>query len=274
MIRARGKTSILPMPQARRHTYHFLDYAKEFKTVYLDTEIDMSAVKQRRSERAAAGERISYLVYLIEAISRILQKYPEANASVKHGLIPKVAVYSNISAKFTMDKSIGGSRVVLSGLIADSDQKSLEEMQRVIEYYRDRDVDDIAEFNGVRKLQSLPMWLGKIAYRLAMGKLENRDKLQGTFTITSLGHRPIQAFYPIISNTLCFGVGTTQDKPVAIASQIVIRPIMKLSLAFDHRAIDGALAADILAEVKEFLEFHASSIQTNNEEKEVSFIGS
>jgi pyruvate/2-oxoglutarate dehydrogenase complex dihydrolipoamide acyltransferase (E2) component len=274
MYRARGKTSIFPMPQARRHTYHFLDYAKEFKAVYLDTEIDMTVIKQRRADSRADGERISYLVYLIEAISRILQSYPEANTSVKHGLIPKVAVYSSVSAKFTMDKSIEGRRVVLSGLIADSDQKSVKEMQKVIEYYRDREVDDIAEFKGVRKLQSLPMWLGKIAYRLAMGNLESRDKLQGTFTITSLGHRPIQAFYPIISNTLCFGVGTIEDKPVAIASQIVIRPMMKLSLAFDHRAIDGALAADILAEVKEFLELNSSSIQNNNEEKEVSFIGS
>lgn len=274
MVRARGKTSIFPMPKARRHTYHFLDYAKEFKAVYLDTEIDMSVIKQRRAERTITGERISYIVYLIEAISRILQRYPEANASVKDGLIPKVAVYSNVSAKFTLDKSIGGSRVVLSGLIADSDQKSVEEMQQVIDYYRDKEVNDIAEFNGVRKLQSLPMWLGKIAYRLAMGNLASRDKLQGTFTITSLGHRPIQAFYPIISNTLCFGVGTIEDKPVAIASQIVIRPMMKLSLAFDHRAIDGALAADILADVKEFLELNSASIQKNIEEKEVSFIGS
>ncbi|MCZ8513154.1 2-oxo acid dehydrogenase subunit E2 [Paenibacillus filicis] len=267
------KPAIIALPKARRHTYYFLNYADEFKSVYLDTEIDMSEVKRRRDKLKLSGHRISYIVFLIEAISRVIRLYPEANSSVKHGMIPQMAVYHRIAAKFTLDKTMDGRRFVMSGIIPDSDQMPLEGMQKMIEYYRDTEADEITEFANVRKLQSMPLWLGRWIYRLAMGNLSRRAKLQGTFTITSLGHRPIQAFYPIISNTLCFGVGAIEDKPVVMAGQIAIRPMMKLSLAFDHRAIDGALAADILTEVKKVLEFASESDEASTQGEEVTPVG-
>lgn len=263
MKSAEVKPESFVLPKSRRHTYYFLNYADEYKAVYLDTEIDISAVKSRRDKLKSNGQRISYIVFLIEAISRVIRRYPEANSSVMHGLIPQMAIYPCITAKFTIDKTIDGRRVVMAGVIPESDHLSLDGMQKIIDYYRDTDAADIAEFANVRKLQSLPMWLGRWMYRLAMGNFTRRAKLQGTFTITSLGHRPIQSFYPIISNTLCFGVGSIEEKPVVIDGQIVIRSMMKLSLAFDHRAIDGALAADILAEVKESLEFASESNEEN-----------
>lgn len=264
---------LFPLPNARRHTYHFLNYAREFRSVYIDTEIDMSAVIRRRNERKAAGMRISYVAFLIEAIARAIRLHPEANVVVKNGFRPKIAHYSNIDAKFTVDKTIDGQRVVMSGLIPNADATPVEEMQKIIEYYRDRDASEISEFANVRKLQSLPAWLGSLGYRLAMGKLGGRPKLQGTFSITSLGHRPIQAFYPIISNTLCFGVGAIEDKPAALEGRIVIRPMMRLGLAFDHRAIDGALAADILGEVKQLLELGRNEVDSKSKEEEVSLVG-
>jgi pyruvate/2-oxoglutarate dehydrogenase complex dihydrolipoamide acyltransferase (E2) component len=246
--------SIFAIPRARRHTYYFLNGAAEFKPVYLDTEIDMSEVRRRRESLKSAGHRISYIAFLIEAISQVLRRYPEANSSVKHGWTPRMAVYPRVAAKFTLDKTVDGRRVVMSGLIPDSDSLPLEGLQKTIDYYRDTEAGRIAEFAQVRKLQALPLWAGRWIYRLAMGSLARRAKLQGTFTITSLGHRPIQAFYPMISNTLCFGAGATEDRAVVRNGQIAVRPLMKLSLVFDHRAIDGALAADILTEVKQALE--------------------
>lgn len=270
---AGSNISVSPLPNARRHTYHFLHYAREFRSVYIDTEVDMSAVMRRRERRKAAGERISYVAFLIEGIAQAIRVHPEANVVVSGGVAPKLARYTDIDAKFTVDKTIGGHRVVLSGWIPNADTMPLVEMQKLIEYYRDREASDIRELANVRKLQSLPVWLGSLLYRLAMGKLAARPKLQGTFSITSLGHRPVQTFYPLISNTLCFGVGAIEDKPTAVEGDIVIRPMMRLGLAFDHRAIDGALAADLLADVKRRLERGGDGMDSNSKEEEVSLVG-
>ena len=248
------KPQIVPLPGLRRHTYHYLMYASQFKAVALDTEVDISRLLERKERWKERGQRIGYVAFLIEAISRVLRDYPEANVSLKGGIRPKLAVFPEITAKFMMNKRVNGEQIVLSGIITESDQKQVDEIQGTINYFSQNEVEELQELKGVRLLQSLPVWLGRWMYRLAMGNLSKRNQLQGTFAISSLGQQPVQAFYPIISNTLCFGMGTAEQRPVVIDGQIAIRPIMKLSLVFDHRAIDGALAAEILGRVKRQVE--------------------
>ncbi|TMN20878.1 2-oxo acid dehydrogenase subunit E2 [Lentibacillus cibarius] len=221
----------------------------------MDTEIDFTAVKNvRQHQLQKNGMKISYIAFIIYSISRILQQYPEANSAVRHSLFPKIAWYNKIQAKFTMDSYIDQTRVVLSGLIPEADQLNLNDIQKKIGYYRDHSFEEVDEFKPIRKLQSLPLGIGQWIYNKTIKNFSKREKLQGTFTVTSLGHKPIQSFYPIISSTTCFGVGSIQKKPIVVEDDIQIRPMMTLSLAFDHRAIDGAIAADILADVKSHLE--------------------
>jgi pyruvate dehydrogenase E2 component (dihydrolipoamide acetyltransferase) len=83
------------------------------------------------------------------------------------------------------------------------------------------------------------------------------DQLKGsTFTISNLGMFAIDAFTPIINQpeSAILGVGRIQDKPVAVNGALEIRPMMTLSLSFDHRAMDGAPAAAFLTELKQVLE--------------------
>ena len=61
---------------------------------------------------------------------------------------------------------------------------------------------------------------------------------------------------PSYHQRLSFGVGAIQRTPVVIDNEILIRPMMGLTLSFDHRAIDGAMAADILRDVKAGLEHY------------------
>ncbi len=78
----------------------------------------------------------------------------------------------------------------------------------------------------------------------------------GTFTITSLGPLDVDAFTPVINypEAAILGVGRIAPKPVVCKDQIVARKMMTLSLAFDHRIIDGAPAARFLKTVKELIE--------------------
>jgi pyruvate dehydrogenase E2 component (dihydrolipoamide acetyltransferase) len=78
----------------------------------------------------------------------------------------------------------------------------------------------------------------------------------GTFTISNLGMYAVDVFTPIINQpeSAILGVGRIVEKAVGVNGQIVLRPMMTLSLSFDHRLIDGAPAAAFLTDLKRMLE--------------------
>jgi pyruvate dehydrogenase E2 component (dihydrolipoamide acetyltransferase) len=92
--------------------------------------------------------------------------------------------------------------------------------------------------------------------RARAGKSLPDDLTGGTFTITNLGMYEVDAFTPIINlpEAAILGAGRIQSKPVVHDGQIVIREMWTLSLAFDHRLVDGAPAARFLQRIKHLVE--------------------
>jgi pyruvate dehydrogenase E2 component (dihydrolipoamide acetyltransferase) len=92
--------------------------------------------------------------------------------------------------------------------------------------------------------------------RARSGKLQQGDLDGGTFTISNLGMFGIERFIAVLNppQAAILAVGSTEDKPVVIDGQVVVRPRMELTLTCDHRAIDGATGAQFLGDVKAFLE--------------------
>lgn len=247
------------LPPARRPTYYFLQHAKRFSPVYLSMDVDMGAIKQDRQDRVRLGQsRLSYISYVISVVARVLRNHPEANCSVGHALLPRFARHEDVHAKFTVDKLVDGERVVGVGVVQHADRAPLEEIQARIEELRDGDFQTSDAFANARTLQRLPLGLGQWLYSTALSNLRRRERLQGTFMVTSVGHRPIQSFFPISSSTLCFGLGAIIPRPIVRDGAITTAEIMTLSMVFDHSAIDGAPAADILTEVKNGLEAGAA----------------
>jgi len=112
----------------------------------------------------------------------------------------------------------------------------------------------------VRDAARRPLWeiagaLNDLVDRARAGRL-TPDDFGGTFTITSLGKYGVEGFTPIVNppEVAILGVGAIQPKPVAVDGTVVVRQRLTLSLAFDHRATDGAPAAEFLARVREALE--------------------
>ncbi|EIW20102.1 MULTISPECIES: dihydrolipoamide acetyltransferase family protein [Pelosinus] len=96
----------------------------------------------------------------------------------------------------------------------------------------------------------------ELATQAKEGKLLPDEMSGGTFTVTNLGMYGIDTFSPIVNapEVCILGVGQLQDKVVAKAGEMIIQPRMSLSLSFDHRAVDGAQAAEFLRRIKELLE--------------------
>ena len=88
------------------------------------------------------------------------------------------------------------------------------------------------------------------------GKLQQTDLEGGTFTISNLGMYGIEQFIAVLNppQVAILAVGAIEEKPVVTDGDLEIRPMMSLTLTCDHRAIDGAVAAEFLGTVRTLLE--------------------
>jgi pyruvate/2-oxoglutarate dehydrogenase complex dihydrolipoamide acyltransferase (E2) component len=253
-------TRTAPVPHARRHTLRFLEYAREFSPVFLDSEVDMTAIREHRALARQRGRRYSWITYLLHTAGRVLEAHPEANSAMRGRLRPRLARYRSVDAKVALDKSLGGHRVVLAAILPGVHRATLDDIQRQVDHYRDGTPATMPEFRGTRALQRLPWPLGAAAFRAATRPLGSRTGRMGTLAVSSLGHTAVDGFQSVGGTTITLGMGRTTDRPVVRGGQVAVAPVMRLSLAFDHRVIDGAEAADVLTALREGLESFARGL--------------
>ncbi|MCY9673891.1 2-oxo acid dehydrogenase subunit E2 [Bacillus pumilus] len=195
--------------------------------VTLTSEIDMTKTKEVRQQLLPAieketGYRLSFTEIIIHAVSHVLTRHPQINMTFEQNEL-----------HFHEDVHIGLAVAVKDGLmvpvISHANQKGLKQLTK--------EAKEIGR--NARDQKLLP------------------DQLKGsTFTISNLGMYAIDTFTPIINQpeVAILGVGRIQDKPVAVDGEIQVRPMMGVSLSFDHRVVDGAPAAAFLTDLKKVLE--------------------
>lgn len=238
-------------PWQRKHTLLFSEHAWTYRPVVLEAEIDMTQVIQHRQN---SSTKISYLAYFIQALSKVLLEFPQANSILVGKLFPRLIPLESINAKFTLDKTLYGQRMVVSAIIPQANLLPIEQIQNNIDYFKSHKFETCPEFKPIQMLQKLPLPLGKLLFNYAMRKAKIKSKVQGSFTVTSLGGRNISRFVPLSGSTLTLGVADITAKTCIKDGQIIISDCTNLTLVFDHRVLDGAIAAEILSKLKHDLE--------------------
>lgn len=190
-------------------------------------EIDVTKlVEFRKSQKAKLEEKgikLTYLPFIVKAVTMAIKDYPIFNASFDHE--SEEIVYKDFV-------NIGVAVDTPDGLIVpnvkNADQKSIVTLAKEIEA------------------------LGA-ATRARTVKLEELQN--GTFSITNYGTTGIKLGTPVIKHPelAILGIGSIYRKPVVEGDQIVIRDVLPLSLSIDHRVIDGADGGRFLLKVKELL---------------------
>lgn len=107
-----------------------------------------------------------------------------------------------------------------------------------------------------KTLSEISVLSKELVEKARQDRLSLSDVMNGTFTVTNLGIYDVDAFTPIVNppQTGILGVGRIREKPVVENGEITIRPVVTLSLSFDHRVVDGVPAARFLQRIKKLLE--------------------
>jgi 2-oxoglutarate dehydrogenase E2 component (dihydrolipoamide succinyltransferase) len=223
-----AKTRIEPMSTMRiKIAEHMVLSKRTSPHVTTVHRVDMTKVARLREKykeqfRSNYGFSLTYLPFIARASVTALRQFPLLNASIDGNNI----VYHN---EIHIGIAVSLENGLIVPVIRNADEKNILGLQRAV-------VD--------------------LAARARSRQLKPEEVVGGTFSITNFGSYGSLMGTPVINQpqVAILGVGTVDKTPVVIDDAIAIRSICHLSLSFDHRLVDGALADQFMTKVKQVLE--------------------
>jgi pyruvate dehydrogenase E2 component (dihydrolipoamide acetyltransferase) len=217
----------VPMSVMRKKiAEHMIASRRTSAHVHSVFEVNFHRVAQIREAKKAeyerAGAKLTYLSFILKAAVDALRAVPIVNASVDGDTI----VYHkaiNVGIAVALDWGL------IVPVVKNADEKNLLGLSRAV---------------------------ADLANRARSKQLKPDEVAGGTFTITNPGVFGALFGMPIINQpqVAILGVGAVEKRPVVVDDAIGIRPMAYLSLGYDHRIIDGAVADEFLSHVKKILE--------------------
>lgn len=219
---------VVPMSMLRRRIAERLVQARQTAALLTTfNEIDMSSVIELRKQYRDAfekryGSKLGFMSFFVKAAVESLQAFPAINAEIRGDDI----VYHNY---YDIGIAVGGGKGLVVPVLRDADTMSFAQIEMAI-----------ADFG--RRAQA--------------NKLELHELQGGTFTISNGGVYGSMLSTPIINppQSGILGLHAINERPIALAGQVVIRPMMYIALTYDHRLVDGREAVSFLKRIKEVME--------------------
>ncbi|TVZ84072.1 2-oxo acid dehydrogenase subunit E2 [Aeribacillus composti] len=183
-------------------------------------------VQHRQSVKSFAEEeaiKLTYLAYVVKALTIVLKKYPQLNASF-HEEREEIILKKQYHIGFAADTDRG----LVVPVIRHADQKTLFQIAKEIH---------------------------ELSLKARDGSIQADEMTGSTCTISNIGSADGAWFTPIINHpqSCILGIGRIEKKTVVVDDSIEIASMMALSLSYDHRIMDGVLAQKALNELKKYL---------------------
>jgi 2-oxoglutarate dehydrogenase E2 component (dihydrolipoamide succinyltransferase) len=190
-------------------------------------EVDMKPVMDLRSKYKEVfekkhGVKLGFMGFFTKAVTHALKEIPAVNAEIDGTDV----IYKNYAH---IGVAVGTDKGLVVPVVREADRMSIAEIEKEI---------------------------GRLGVAARDGKLSVADMQGGTFTISNGGVYGSLMSTPILNapQSGILGMHKIQERPVVVAGQVVVRPMMYLALSYDHRIVDGKEAVTFLVRVKETLE--------------------
>lgn len=183
------------------------------------TELEAFRLKERKRREGQPGGNLTLLPFVMKAVTSLLRKYPMFNASLDP--FREEIVYKKF---YNLGFAADTPRGLIVPVVKATDRQSIMDISASIV---------------------------ELATKGRDGAIEPGDMQHGTFTITNVGPIGGTGLIPTINypEVAILGMGRSQEKPVVRDGEIVIRKMLPLTLAFDHRVADGAQAAHFVTDL-------------------------
>ncbi len=229
-----GKYDVQPMSVMRQKIAEHMVLSKRVSPhVYSVDEVDMTAIASLRAKSKAkfeesTGTKLTFMPFFVRAAVEGLRAFPTVNASVD-GTNVILHKECNIGIAVALDWGL------IVPVIKNAEEKNFLGIAR--------SMNDLAE-------------------RARSKKLKPEEVAESTFSITNPGVFGGLFGLPVINqpNVAILGLGAIEKRPVVIDDAIAIRSMVYLTLSYDHRVVDGAIAHQFMAKIKHTLENWTESI--------------
>jgi 2-oxoglutarate dehydrogenase E2 component (dihydrolipoamide succinyltransferase) len=226
-VRPTGSDRVEKMSVMRKKIAEHMVLSKRTSAhVYSVFHVNFSQIEklrqQKKAEYEAAGAKLTYMAFIARVVAEALHHHPVINASIDgDSVIYRKEI--NLGIAVALDEGL------IVPVIRNADEKNVLGLSRAI---------------------------ADVAGRARSKRLNPDEVHGGTFTITNPGQFGAQFGMPIINQpqVAILGVGTIEKRPVVLEDAIGIRTMAYLTLGYDHRLVDGAVADQFMAAVKHRLE--------------------
>jgi pyruvate/2-oxoglutarate dehydrogenase complex dihydrolipoamide acyltransferase (E2) component len=238
------------IPRTRRPVIDRLVGASRRFQVHALLELDVSEAAKRM---ARAGPHVSWTGFLIATIARAVAAHPDVNAR-RAG--DRIVVFDRIDLGATVERHWEGRTVLDIVTVRDADRQSAAEVSALLRAAKYGPGQSPEPKGMMRMVLRLPGPLRRAAIRLAGRRPRIAASFGPAVGVTSIGMftRSWGWAIPLAPLTVIATVGGVVDRPVARDGEVVVRPMLPLTLSFDHAVVDGAPATRFTETLRELVE--------------------
>jgi pyruvate/2-oxoglutarate dehydrogenase complex dihydrolipoamide acyltransferase (E2) component len=241
---------VRPVPRERRPVLDRLSGASHRFQVHALVELDVGEASTRI---AASDPHVSWTAFVIATVARAVARHPEVNAR-RAG--ERILYFDRVDVGATVERELGAGRVLDIMSFAAADRASAAAIADELRRAKHGPVGAHPQRLLMAQVLRLPGPLRRAAVRLAGTRPAVAASFGPAVGVTSVGMFSGAWGWavPLAPLTLVVTVGGVADRPVARDGAVVVRPLLPLTLTFDHAVVDGAPAARFIETLRELTE--------------------
>ena len=250
--------------ELRRMAIHGFESVAGSHNFYALLDFDITNLRKFLRQKRQAAEGGSLFSFIIKAIAKCLEEYPEFNSMIN---LKHTTHFDEVDINIPIELEKNGIYYTKQNIIRNANLKTVSEIAKEIDESK-RNEDDGEGFVDSKLVKAflsiLPNFIISLIFKLALLDHKLVKKMSGTVFVTSVSMFSNIPGYviPFIGGpkAVSFAIGSSAKKPVVYKNEITIKEMLNVTISFNHDLIDGAPAARFVNKLRRYIETNYEEI--------------